>query len=229
MYHYRRARLYHFCVLYLVACELEKKQAAEVAKHHYRQAIAIRPYWAEGQARLAIFKRDIGELDSEFQKLVSTAMSQGSWDPAVQTLIAKISLSHWSVFSEDERASLTDNIVRGVRNPSRRAATRVVGLIKEKASTIDDAIVGKLAQMLVDETWNSSFVELAFMFWSRGSTGNRRAIIIALNNFTDKRVNKVLTIARNYRKLPIACAVLVQTKAVLRACHDRRILGSIKK
>lgn len=232
--HYRRARLYHLCVVYLVDCGMPKAEAAKVAEQNYQSSRNIRPMWTRGIAQYALLKRDTGQLDQGFHELVESAVTLGPRVPSTLRLVSQIALTRWSSFHEDEQLMLAEHLVRGLESPSRGVSKGIIDLLRQHSRQVDGAMITSLFAYLkrdIDSTdWDATFVDLTFLFWSKWPVAERIELVNRLNLLAaSKRINHVLKIAKDNNKLPIACAILVQSKAVAKACSNKRLQQSFNK
>ena len=226
--HYRRARLYHLCLVYIVDCGIPKLAAAKIAEQNYQSSRNIRPKWTRGIAHYALLKRDMGQLDQEFHELVKSAVELGPWVPPTLRLISQIALSRWDAFDEDEQVMLAEHLVRGLESRSSGVRKGIVEQLHKYHLQVDGAMVESLFEYLsrdIQSTyWDASFIDLSFLFWSKWRLDDRLKLIKGINLMaTSKRINHVLKIAKDNNKLPIACAILVQVKAVTNACDNKKL------
>ncbi|MBL4680775.1 MAG: hypothetical protein JKY88_08645 [Pseudomonadales bacterium] len=227
-HHYRRARLYHLCTIYLVDCGVSKKEAAKLAERDYQSARNIRPNWTLGIAHYALLKRDTGQLDQRFHELVQQAVTLGPRVPPTLRLISQIALTKWSSFDADEQQMLAEHLIRGLESPAGGVKKSIVEQLHKHSRQVDGAMItslfGYLNRDIESADWDATFVDLTFLFWSKWPIADRLILVDRLNLLaTSKRVNHVLKIAKDNHKLPIACAILVQSKAVLSACNNTKL------
>jgi hypothetical protein len=232
--HYRRARLYHLCVVYLVDCDLPKVEAVKISSISYQVSRDIRPMWTRGIAHYALLKRDVGQLDQSFYELVESSVSLGPRVPQTLRLISQIALTRWQAFDEGQQLMLAQHLVRGLESPSKGVKKAIIEQLHKSRREVGGAMIASILEYLnrnIESTeWDADFVDLTFLFWSKWPVSERLDLINRLNLLaTSTRVNHVLQIAGDNNKLLIACAILVQTKAVINACNNKSMSRSFNK
>jgi len=232
--HYRRARLYHLCVVYLVDCGIPKAEAGVIAEQYYQSSRNIRPMWTQGIAHYALLKRDTGQLDQGFHELVQSAVTLGPRVPPTLRLISQIALGHWQAFDTQEQIMLADHLVRGLESPAGGVHKAIVEQLHKHQREVNGAMITSLFAYLNRDIksaeWDATFVDLTFLFWSKWPVADRFDLVGRLNLLaTSKRINLILKIARDNNKLPVACAILVPSKALTNACNNKKLERSFNK
>ena len=81
----------------------------------HEQAVAERPLWPYGVARLALARLRAGGTDAELNELIQAAFRLGPWRPSVNRRITEIGLLGWRWLDRDTRDIVLENARRTVR------------------------------------------------------------------------------------------------------------------
>lgn len=218
-YHHRMGRLYH---LRLRMEPLQRDEWGALAKQHFHESLAVRPYWPLTWANLALVKRDLAEFDNEMVEALVNAATYGPWEPGVHEMLAEVGLPYLAAFSGDAKAAITGSIARGLRSPVPRAPRAVLEKLKQYQASIDQDLAAALESMLVSEEWTDAkeilFTEVSLMLWNEWSPAGRRALMDNIMGSTDRL--PVLNLVSRYGKLGMVCPRLPRDNKFQRFCRD---------
>lgn len=88
----------------------------------YRQALTLRPNWANNHADVVRAKLWLGELDSEFNQAFMLADKYGAMTPAVHQVLAEAGLLSWPMLDKTQRQITTAHVALGLLHRKSRTA-----------------------------------------------------------------------------------------------------------
>jgi hypothetical protein len=85
------------------------------ALHAYQRAVALRPLWPYGMARLAFARLRAGATDESLDGAMREAFRLGPWRPSVNRRLTEIGLLGWRWLDPETRDLVLENARRTVR------------------------------------------------------------------------------------------------------------------
>ena len=115
------------------------------ARHHYANAVVMRPTSPYSWANLAWAKFHLKQIDAEFYRALDSAIRLGPWEPEVQFVVVDLGFALWDQLP----AEMRPKILTIARNGQRRYATQIAAIAEQRGRQAEVCKFEKLATMPV--------------------------------------------------------------------------------